>query len=128
MLLMSRGGMAVQYIKKNKKKISDQFKINVQVDYIDMPMVSMPVTQLADIEIDRKPNSYSVRKLCLQFGTLTEQQESQLKNFIETHTTGLNDDRRINGDRRKYIDPEYNDPAYEAKIDRRAGEDRRRQQ
>ena len=123
---ISAGGVAVQYIKKNKKKINKKFKINIQVDYVDMAITSLPVTKVRDFEIGRKQSSYSVRKLCLQFGVLSEKQKALLKDFIKTNTTGLSQDRRSDDDRRKYIDPEYSNPECKNKIDLRTGRDRRR--
>jgi len=122
---VSMDGMSVQYINRNGKKIDKQFKINIKVDYVDVAIVSIPVTQVADIEVERIPNSHCVRKLCLQFGELTEQQEAQVKDFIKLHTMGSNEERRSGADRRKYVDAEYNDSGSPHKTERRKGLDRR---
>ncbi len=76
-------------------------------------------------------SSINMRRCCLEFKELTQEQEENLNYFLVHYTTGLVGDRRgmvhrRSGCERRIGATNYNGPERRSNIERRTGEDRRR--
>lgn len=112
---ISMDGLAVTYKGKRLKESSEvDLFISDAGFYIDQ----IPVKTISDHKLEGKFlfSSKTVWQRSLQFGDLTDEQKSQLKQFIKLYTSMV---ERTEKERRQLSDPQYSGP------ERRSGSDRR---
>jgi len=85
---ISKGGMAVRYLDQNDwLGNADAIDILVNSNFF---MTKIPIENVSDFKVNNQI-SFSIineRQCCLQFGTLSPEQESLLHEFITHHAAG----------------------------------------
>jgi len=112
---MSSNGIAVIY---KGKRLSKSSEIDMFIKDAGFYLDEIPVKTISDHKIGgRFPfRSESLWHRSIQFGELSEEQESQIAHFLEYYTAMI---KRSDGNRRQGGDPNYDGP------ERRSGADRR---
>ena len=85
---ISRGGMAVRYLDQNDW-LGDADTVDILVNST-FCMTNIPIAKVRDFKVDNQ-YSFSIlseRQCCLQFGSLTPDQQLQLDDFILKYTAG----------------------------------------
>lgn len=85
---ISKGGMAVRYVDQNNW-LGDADEVNIFVNN-DFLMNEIPIECVRDFTVDNQV-SFSIlkeRQCCLQFGSLSPDQELLLDEFIIKYTAG----------------------------------------
>jgi len=89
---ISRSGMAFEYVTFEGAK-ADSGEIDLFVSGARFHLARMPAQTVYDTGVVNNHYSFSPfveRRRCgVKFGELTEEQATQLRHFLETHTTGL---------------------------------------
>jgi hypothetical protein len=85
---ISLGGLACHYIKRNDP-YSDRLEMDILLAGSGFYLKNLAFKPMVDIEIDDVTpfDTIETRKLRVQFHSLTEDQKSQLDDFIRNHTT-----------------------------------------
>ncbi len=93
---INRDGFAFRYIGK-EEQICGPLEVDILYSGSGLYVQKIKSKSIADFKTDQKclSNSLAIRQCCVQFGELTEDQTSHLKNFIQKYS-----DRRSNKDRR----------------------------
>jgi len=112
---VSAEGVAATY---KGKRLKESFEIDLFISDAGFYLEQIPVKTVSDHKIAGKflSGSKKIWQRSLQFGELTDDQKSQLDEFINLYTSMM---QRSGEDRRQSQDPEYTGP------DRRNGIDRR---
>jgi hypothetical protein len=112
---ISEKGVAATY---KGKRLKESTEIDLFISDAGFYLEQIPVKTISDLKIAGKflSGSKKIWQRSLQFGELTDDQKSQLDEFIKLYTSMM---LRSEGDRREFQDPEYTEP------DRRKGIDRR---
>jgi len=112
---MSMDGLAVIY---KGKRLKDSFEVDLFISDAGFYLDQIPVKTISDHKLSGKfPfSSKTIWQRSLQFGELTEDQKTQLEHFLQCYTSMI---ERSEGDRRQFIDSQYNG------ADRRNGSERR---
>jgi hypothetical protein len=85
---ISIGGLAFRYL-ATKKPSNGSHKLNIFLDEKGFRLNDVPFETVTDFGIGQTHvPSVTVRQSGVQFGQLTDQQISQLENFIQNHTAG----------------------------------------
>jgi hypothetical protein len=84
---VSKGGLAFLYIDIGGKP-KRSFSLEIRLENNGPKLENLPFKALWDLEILDELKSTKMRKCGGQFGRLTSSQESQLLNFIQSHTVG----------------------------------------
>jgi hypothetical protein len=89
---ISKGGMAFEYVTFEGAK-KDSGEIDLFVSGARFHLSRIPAETVYDCSVGNDHytfNPFVERRRCaVQFGEFTEEQATQLRHFIETHTTGL---------------------------------------
>ena len=80
---------------------------------------------IADFEIAEMPDGKKIRNRCVNFFNMSSYQTFRLDDFIKSYSIGFMMDRRSGEERRKYVDPRYEDPECNVLKERRSGLERR---
>ena len=112
---MSEEGLAVTY---KGKRIKESAEIDLFISDAGFYLDQIPVKTVSDHKIAGKFlfGSEKIWQRSMQFGALTDDQQSQLDEFLIHYTSMM---QRSEEDRRQFHDPGYTEP------DRRNGIDRR---
>ena len=114
---MSKDGLAIRYI-DGEQQLSDSDVLDIFMTDSSFYIEKLPVKTISDHKIAGKflSGSKKIWQRRMQFGELTDDQRSQMDEFINLYTSMM---QRSEEDRRQSHDPEYTEP------DRRNGIDRR---
>jgi hypothetical protein len=89
---ISRGGMAFEYVTFEGEK-KDSGEIDLFVSGARFHLSRIPAQTVYDSVVAKNHYSFSPfverRRCAVQFGELNEEQMTQLRHFLETHTRGL---------------------------------------
>jgi hypothetical protein len=112
---MSEEGLAVTYKGKRLKKSAE---IDLFISDAGFYLDQIPVKTVTDHKIAGKFlfRSEKIWQRSMQFGALTDDQQSQLDEFLIHYTSMM---QRSEEDRRQFHDPGYTEPDRRNRIDRR---------
>ena len=112
---ISMDGLAVTY---KGKRLEESSEVDLFISDAGFYIDQVPVKTISDHKLEGKFlfSSKSVWQRSLQFGDLTDDQKSQLKEFLQLYTSMV---ERSEAERRQSDDPQYTGP------ERRSGSDRR---
>lgn len=112
---ISMDGLAVTY---KGKRLKESNEVDLFISDAGFYIDQIPVKTISDHKLVGKFlfSSKTVWQRSLQFGDLTDDQKSQLKQFLQHYTSMM---ERSDKDRRQFNDPQYSGP------ERRTGSDRR---
>jgi hypothetical protein len=139
---ISKGGLALRYIVGDKRPkdrpswlnlirkglpLSPDNKDEISISHAGkgLYLEKLPVIIISDEEISELANLMTLRQRSLKFGHLRHDQLFQLESLIKHYTKGLAQDRRSGAERRTHNAPEYNDPEWEIRSNRRKRHERR---
>jgi len=86
---ISQAGLVLRYV-SSQERSHESFELDIVLAGNGFRLNGVPVKTISDSQMadDAASNSTTVRRRGVQFGTLTEQQTSQLERFIRDHTNG----------------------------------------
>jgi len=121
---ISMGGLASQYIENKRRRIStDNLSIRMPDKSIIVDKIEYNI--IADFQIAEMPDGKKIRNRCVKFFNMSSYQTFRLDDFIKSYSIGFMMDRRSGEERRKYVDPRYEDPECNVLKERRSGLERR---
>jgi len=121
---ISMGGLASQYI-ENKRRTSSTDNLSIRMPDKSIIVEKISYRTTADFEIAEIPDGKKIRNRCVKFFNMSSYQTFRLDDFIKSHSIGFMIDRRCEEERRKYVDPRYEDPECNVLKERRSGLERR---
>ena len=115
---VSMDGIAVTY---KGKRLKESSEIDLFISDAGFYIEQIPVKTISDHKREGKLlfRSKTIWQRCLQFGELTIEQISQLKQFLQYYTSMV---ERSEIERRQFNDPQYTGPEKRSGIDRRVEE------
>jgi hypothetical protein len=86
---ISQAGLVLRYV-SSQERSHESFELDIVLAGNGFRLNGVPVKTISDSQMADKAasNSTTVRRRGVQFGTLTEEQTSQLERFIRDHTNG----------------------------------------
>ncbi len=83
---ISKGGLAFQYV-ANEERLYDSPDLDIAYSRASFYLEKMPFKVISDLELenDIRWSSLKLRRFGVQFGELTENQESLLEDFIQKY-------------------------------------------
>jgi len=86
---ISQAGLVLRYV-SSQERSHESFELDIVLAGNGFRLNGVPVKTISDSQMADKAasNSTTVRRRGVQFGTLTEEQTSQLERFIRDHTKG----------------------------------------
>jgi len=121
---ISMGGLASQYI-ENKRRMRSTDKLSIRMPDKSIIVDKLAYKTTADFEIAEMPDGKKIRNRCVKFFNMSSYQTFRLDDFIKSYSIGFMMDRRSEEERRKYVDPRYEDPECSVLKERRSGLERR---
>jgi hypothetical protein len=112
---ISGDGFAFSYIGK-KGEIYGPLEVDILYSGSGVYVQKLKSKTISDFKIDKKApsSSLAIRQCCVQFCELTDDQVSNLNNFIQKYV-----DKRSGKNRRKFSDPSASGPERRFGIERR---------
>ncbi|MBW1898284.1 MAG: hypothetical protein JRI61_04405 [Deltaproteobacteria bacterium] len=121
---ISMGGLASQYI-ENKRRMSSTDKLSIRMPDKSIIVDKVSYKTIADFEVAEMPDGKKIRNRCVKFFNMSSYQTFRLDDFIKSFSISFMMDRRSGEERRKYVDPRYEDPEWNVLKERRSGLERR---
>ncbi len=112
---ISMDGLAVTY---KGKRLKESNEVDLFISDAGFYIDQIPIKTISDHKLAGKlfSSSKTIWQRSLQFGDLTNDQKSQLKQFLQHYTSMI---ERSEKERRQFQDPQYRDPERRNGIERR---------
>lgn len=122
---ISNGGLMTQFI---ENKLRCQRCDRMDICRLDGSGIirDIPFEVVAEFAVAKMPDGNTILNRSIKFLELTDMQTFQLKEFMDNNTAGHQADRRSGRERRRHLDPDYENEEWQIKEDRRSGLDRRK--
>ncbi len=116
---ISRDGFAFEYTSKEKEQHHGPLEVEIFYAGSGDHLRGIPSKTISDLKTEDKALYYNleIRRCCVQFCELADDQISHLENFIQKYV-----DRRSGKDRRQFVDPSYCGHDIRSGIERRTSQ------
>ena len=122
---ISMGGLSVQYFENKKRKLETD-TLSIHVPDQGLVLEGMKFDVISDRIVAKLAEEKIIRSRCVSFRDQSRLQSYQLETFMKQFTLNSPADRRTGRERRRHVDPRFDDDAFRSEHERRDGIERRR--